>query len=198
MKEIIKNTVILTVITLISGVLLGFVHQVTESPIQEQQRLREEKACEAVFEEAESFDTSYEMPDDGVVSDFPADVIDKVIPALDQDGKVLGHVLTVTSGEGYGGDIQFMMGVSNDGELTGLEILSISETAGLGMKAREPEFLDQFAGKKAESLTYTKSGAAADNEIDAISGATITTKAMTNGVNAGLAYFHERLKEEGE
>lgn len=81
------------------------------------------------------------------------------------------------------------MGVQNDGTLNGISILSIEETAGLGMKADTDEFKDQFKDKKVEKFTYTKNGAAADDEIDAISGATITTNAMTNGINAGLCAF---------
>ncbi len=195
MKETIKSTVLLTVITLIAGILLGAVYQVTKGPIEEQQQLRREKACETVFPEAASFDTSYEMSDDGTVKEYESDHIDSVIPALDEKGETAGYVLTVTSEEGYGGEIQFMMGIRKDGQINGIAFLSISETAGLGMKATEPSFMNQFQGKNAEKLVYTKSGASADQEIDAISGATITTNAVTNGVNAGLAYFHNVLKE---
>ena len=73
--------------------------------------------------------------------------------------------------------------------VTGISFTNISETAGLGMKAKEDSFKDQFKEKKVESFQYTKSGAEKDEEIDALSGATITTNAVTNGVNAGIAYF---------
>ena len=109
--------------------------------------------------------------------------------ALNEDGQEIGYVFTVTSSEGYGGDIQFTMGVQSDGTLNGISILSISETAGLGMKADTEDFKSQFEDKKAERFSYTKSGAQAEDEINAISGATITTNAMTNGVNAGLCAF---------
>ena len=78
-----------------------------------------------------------------------------------------------------------MMGVQTDGTLNGISILEISETPGLGMQA-EAVLAPQFAGKQADSFTFTKTGAALDNEIDAISGATVTTKAVTNAVNTGL------------
>ena len=81
------------------------------------------------------------------------------------------------------------MGIDNEGTVKGIEILKISETAGLGMKAKESRFKDQFAEKKVAQFSYTKTGASADFEIDAISGATITTKAVTNAVNAGLAFY---------
>ena len=84
------------------------------------------------------------------------------------------------------------MGITNDGVLNGISILSISETAGLGMRADEV-LKPQFAGKSAEKYEYTKTGAVSDSQIDAISGATITTNAVVNGVNAGLYYFQNEL-----
>ena len=113
-----------------------------------------------------------------------------MMTALDASGNQLGYVLTVTTHEGYGGDITFSMGMKDDGTLNGISILSISETAGLGMKANTDDFKNQWKDKKVDQFEYTKSGATADNQIDAISGATITTNAVTNGVNAGLAYFN--------
>ena len=115
--------------------------------------------------------------------------IDEAMKVYDASGKMAGYVLTVTDHEGYGGDIQFAMGVQDDGTLNGISILSISETAGLGMRATTDDFKNQFKDKNVEKFTYTKTGATSDDEIDALSGATITTNAMTNGVNAGLAAF---------
>ena len=124
--------------------------------------------------------------------EYAAVDMDNALWALDDSGNVLGYVLTMTSHEGYGGDITFTMGIQNDGTLNGISILSISETAGLGMRAEEV-LKPQFSGKTAEKFEYTKTGAVADNQIDAISGATITTNAVTNGVNAGLYYFQNAL-----
>lgn len=190
MKMTIKNALLLTMITLIAGVLLGGVYKITKEPIAEQKEKEAQEACKAVFEDADSFDMSYEME-----ADESLKAVEQVIPALDADGKTIGYVLNVTSNEGYGGDISFMLGIQADGTVNGISILSISETAGLGMRATEPEFYEQFSGKQVEQFAYTKSGAQADNEIDALSGATITTNAITNGVNAGLSYFQNYLKE---
>ncbi len=79
-----------------------------------------------------------------------------------------------------------------DGTLNGISLLSISETAGLGMKAGDV-LVPQFANKKVTQFTYTKSGSIDDSEIDAISGATITTNAIVNGVNGGLIFFDSVL-----
>ena len=105
-------------------------------------------------------------------------------------------MITVTDHEGYGGDIQFSIGIRNDGTVNGISILSISETAGLGMNA-DSVLKPQFADKNVEQFEYTKTGAPGDNQIDAISGATITTNAVVNGVNAGITYFRTQLMEGG-
>lgn len=196
-KSMIKDALILFAITLAAGLLLGFVYDVTKEPIAEQKAKAKAEACRNVFAEAESFEAM--MEEDGPTAYFMAgpDVrmdIDEVMRALDGSGQLLGYVITVTDHEGYGGDIQFSMGVTLDGTLNGISLLSISETAGLGMKAGDV-LVPQFENKQVESFTYTKSGSTDDSEIDAISGATITTKAIVNGVNGGLQFFHAVLSE---
>lgn len=109
----------------------------------------------------------------------------------------MGYVITVTSKEGYGGDIRISTGIDTSGTVKGVSILSISETAGLGMQATEPAFQDQFKDKKVDSFVITKTGASDENEIDALSGATVTTNAFTNDVNAALVYYKEVLAEGG-
>ena len=83
------------------------------------------------------------------------------------------------------------VGIDSNGTITGLELLEISETAGLGMKAADKSFREQYIGIKSDKVEYVKGNASADNEIDAISSATITTKAVTDGVNAALVAFKE-------
>lgn len=194
-KSMIKDALILFVITLVAGLLLGFVYDVTKEPIAQQKAKAKAEACKNVFAAADSFEPV--MSEDGPTAYFVAGMesnvdIDEVMRALDSSGQLLGYVITVTDHEGYGGDIQFSMGVTLDGTLNGISLLSISETAGLGMKAGDV-LVPQFAGKKVESFTYTKSGSTSDSEIDAISGATITTNAVVNGVNGGLLLFHNML-----
>lgn len=197
MNSIVKDTLSITVITLVAGLALGIVQDITAGPIAQQQEKAKQKAYQAVFEDADSFEEF--LPDETKQAvdlvtyldenGYDAQTVDEIMTAKDASGETLGYAFTITSSEGYGGDIQFAMGVQNDGTLNGISILSIEETAGLGMKADTDEFKDQFKDKKVEKFTYTKNGAAADDEIDAISGATITTNAMTNGINAGLCAF---------
>lgn len=191
MKSMLKEAAILFAITLISGCLLGLVYEVTKEPIAKAQEKAKQEAYREVFPDAAEFNEYADANSDLAVQEIESSyqtTIDEVMEAKDGDGNSLGYVLTVTNHEGYGGDIQFSMGIQNDGTLNGISILSISETAGLGMKA-DPILKDQFPGRNVEQFTYTKTGAASDDQIDAISGATITTNAVLDGVNAGLAYF---------
>lgn len=194
MKEMIKNTGIMVAITVIAGLLLGLVYQVTKNPIAEQEAKAKEEACQEVFADAASFGLIgvEAMPADWNNEGYAQESIDEVIEAKDASGELLGYVITVTTKEGYGGDIQFSIGVRLDGTVNGMSILSISETAGLGMQA-EAVLKPQFAEKQVKKFAYTKNGAASEEQIDAISGATITTNAVTNGVNAGLYYFQTVL-----
>lgn len=195
MKEMIKNTGIMLAITLIAGLLLGLVYQITKDPIAEQEVLAKQKACQEVFADAASFEAvELAAVNESAWSGegYGQESVDEVMAAKDSAGSTLGYVITVTTKEGYGGDIRFTMGVRADGTVNGISLLAISETAGLGMRAEEV-LKPQFAGKRVEKFEYTKSGRTADYEIDAISGATITTNAVTNGVNAGLYYFRTVL-----
>ena len=199
MKSMLKDAMILFVITLLAGALLGVVYEVTKEPIAAQQEKAKNEAYQEVFAQAASFEDIAMKPDlapedlTAYVKQLGYDVdINGIAGAWDEGGSELGYVITVTDHEGYGGDIQFSMGITNDGILNGISILSISETAGLGMRAEEV-LKPQFVNKEITEFSYTKTGVAADNQIDAISGATITTNAVVNGVNAGIAVFNEYL-----
>jgi len=89
------------------------------------------------------------------------------------------------------------VGIDNKGKLIGIKILSHTETPGLGAKAAEPAFSDQFEQKNVDSVVITKTKPAAENEVQAISGATITSRAVADGVNTALEYWAKNLKGEG-
>lgn len=192
MKEMLKNAGILLAITVIAGFVLGAVYQITKGPIAEAEAAAAMEAYKEVFADASDF-TEIEV-DAGALANggITGSDINKVMEAKGADGSVLGYVFVITNHEGYAGDIQFTLGVSMDGTTNGISILAISETPGLGMEA-ENVLKPQFAGKKAAQFNYTKTGAVSEDQIDAISGATITTNAVTNGVNAGLYYFQNVL-----
>lgn len=193
MKNSIKAVLTLTIITIVAGACLGYVYELTKEPIAAKTLEAKLTAYKTVFPGAADFmedaalNTENAAP---ILSEegYKDESVDECLKAVDASGDTLGYVMTVTTAQGYGGDITISMGVTNDGTLNGIEILEIGETAGLGMKADTPEFKGRFAGKKVSRFNYTKTGAAAEYEIDALSGATITTNAMVSAVNAGLAY----------
>lgn len=190
MKSMMKDAAILFAITLIAGLLLGVVYEVTKEPIALQQTKRKNEACKEVFQDAVNFEAlELSMSETG---EKASATINSVSAAVAEDGSTLGYVLDITTHEGYNGDIQFTMGIRMDGTVNGISLLSIAETPGLGMKAEEV-LKPQFAEKNVGQFTYTKTGAMTSDEIDAISGATITTNALVNGVNAGLECFKNEL-----
>ena len=190
-KQMIRDSLILFAITLIAGLLLGGVYAITKNPIAKTQEDKKNEAYQAVFTDAAEFTEVTDAADaQQILADagYTKDRIDEVKAAMYADGNILGYVMTITSSEAYGGELQLAMGIRMDGTVNGISFLSLSETIGLGMEAKKPEFQEQFAGKQVEQFVYSKTGAAADNEIDALSGATITTNAVTNAVNAGICY----------
>ena len=171
LKEYLVPTITLFVICLVATVLLGLTNSVTEPIIEKLAIETEIKSRQIVFADAVSFGEETEV--NGA----------KVVAALDENDEIIGHVV-VNTAKGYGGDISVMTGVDADGKVTGVNILSHAETAGLGAKAAEQSFRDRFIGL-VQGITVSKDKAG-ENSIDAITGATITSRAMTEAVNAAI------------
>lgn len=192
-----KDALILFVITLISGFLLGGAYQITKDPIEKATEAANMAAYKKVFPEAADFTSDDKMEaavetcnTELLSQNFGKVGVENAFQAVDTSGTALGYVITSYSGDSYSGLVKISVGIKEDGTINGIEFLEISDTPGLGLKAKEPAFKDQYAGKNKESLTVTKSGNAGDGEINAISGATITSSAVTNAVNAALYYVH--------
>ena len=196
-KSLVSDCIKLFIITIVAGLALGFVYNVTKEPIAKQEELAKQEAYQAVFADAASFaDVDYEDSDIQAVCDkngLTGITMNEIMAAKDASGNQIGYVFNVTTSEGYGGDIQLAVGVQTDGTLNGYDTLSIGETAGLGMNATTDAFKNQYKGIKAKQLTVVKdgTGSQSDEKIDAISGATITSRAVTCAVNACLAYTAE-------
>ena len=197
MNNIVKNTLILTAITVVSGLLLGVVYGITKEPIAQAQENTKQEAYRTVLSDASEFET-VEFDADAAASllsenGYTSDVITEIAEGTDASGATVGYVISVQSSEAYDGSLSLSVGIASDGTVKGIEMLEISETAGLGMKADEAEFKDQFKDKNVQMFTYTKTGEDGDDKIDAISGATITTNAVTNAVDSALVYFQNEL-----
>lgn len=197
MKKILKDTLALAIITIASGILLGGVYIITKEPIEKQNEKTKIAAYNSVFSDL----STYELYDDldslqTAVKDagYSGVIVDEVVYAFNSSKENIGVIITVTDRDGYGGNIKMTVGIDMEGTITGLEILEISETAGLGMKAADKEFRNQYVGINADEVVYTKNGKTEANEIDAISSATITTAAVTDGVNGAITVYKELLR----
>ncbi len=188
MNKIVKNTLILTLITLVAGLGLGLVYEITKAPIAQAQETAKKEAWQKVFPEADISDFEQIDLDQAAAEQAIADM--GVNGTIDEACTVgdMGYVVTATDKDGFGGSIKVTVGITSDGTVNGVSILSINETAGLGMKAAEPAFYGQYEGKQTEKFVVSKDGG--DGEpIDALSGATITSRSVTGAVNAALGYY---------
>lgn len=196
MKGILKDTFILFVITLVAGFCLGGVHDITLEPIAKAQQAAATATYKEVYPDAANFQETDELTEQAAAAaedlagqGFGKVSIDGVMEAVDASGAVIGYLITSTSSESYGGDVQISVGITTDGTITGVGFLAINDTPGLGMKAKEPAFKDQFNGRTAQTFEVTKTAASGDAQIQAISGATVTSSAVTNAVNAAVYFY---------
>lgn len=200
-SAMLKDAVILFAITLISGLILGFVFQITKEPIAAQKALAIQRACAAVFpgESGLTFELTDHVPGAQLGGEIAATGVEigSIYEAVASDGSVKGYVVESTTKEGYGGNIVVYVGISADAVVNGVSILSIAETPGLGMNAEEV-LVPQFAGKDATNFIVTKTGSIQPSEIDAITGATVTSSAFVNAVNGAVRVVTEELTEGGQ
>ena len=194
MKKIIKDTLALCLITLIAGLLLGFVYKITKEPIAKQNEKAKLNAYKNVFEQLDSTENISEELLSDAQNAVDADklncvTVNEIVKAYDSDKNYLGLIITVTDSCGYGGNIKMTVGIDKDSVITGLEFLEINETAGLGMKAKDAAFKNKFIGMKTDKVICVKGGASAQGEYDAISSATITSNAVGDGINGALISY---------
>lgn len=170
-KDIVMPTVVLAAICIIVTFLLSLTNSVTAEKIELNNKETLAQSQRIVLENCESFD------------EIEADT---VYLGKDKDGNQGGYVI-VTSATGYGGPVKVMTGIDMEGKVTGIIILEHSETPGLGAKATDDSFRQQYVGVSAEgSVNVTKDG----GDIDAISGATITSRAVCSAVNQAIEIYN--------
>lgn len=185
MREMLRMILILSLICGLSGLTLATVRQATSEKIEEQVLTYVQgPAIEQVFTDYDNNPVK-----DRKVFDLPDGPV-TVFPAL-KNGKLTAVAFERFSG-GYGGPVGVMVGISTDGtKVEGIGITTSKETPGLGARASEPEYRDQFRNKPAKSIALTKNG----GEIQAISGATITSTATVTAVNDAIKIF-QQLKDK--
>lgn len=188
--SILINALILFGITLISGFLLGLTYNATQEARDYQTKLKTDVALNTVLQDSK-------FSEEAIVGE--PKFITKVYQgntAEDGTGDVLGYAFQLETTEGYGDAIKIMVAFKADNTISGIDVVSHTETPGLGAKADEPKFKDQFMGKEVSELMVTKGGSN-PQDIDAISGATITSRAVTNAVNEAIIYYNTNIKKEG-
>ena len=172
-SDIVKPAVVLLAICLVASFLLAMTNKVTAPRIEELAKQTELKTRQEVLPAASEFE---EVSQGGV----------EYCIGKDAQGSAVGFVF-ITMTKGYGGDVKVMTGVTSEGKVAGIQILALNETAGLGMRAKEESFLRQFVDKVA-GIGVAKNNPG-ENEIQALTGATITSKAVTKAVNEALTLY---------
>ena len=183
MGKIIKLGFVLLVITAVTGLILGAVHTITLEPIRIAEAREKNEALAATLPGATEFK---EMP-------LPEDhgIVTEIYEGSDGSNTV-GYNFTVTP-KGYGGLITIIVGIASDGRVMDIKILGHNETPGLGAKAVELPFSGQFTKKAVDKFVVTKLPPVETAEIQAISGATITSTAVVDGVNTAINCWKENF-----
>ena len=187
-----KPVVALTIIAVLAGVALSGIFFMTKDTIGAQELAKETEAYKAVCPGADSFETVDGTSDILQAMEGQPTRVNSVYVAKDADGKVIGYAMNVSS-KGFGDEVALAMGLTSDGAITGISFTNLKESPGLGMKAEEPAFKDQFTGKSGQ-LSLVKGGASGEQEISSITGASVTSGAVVSAVNAGLELYETTLK----
>ncbi|MDO4798307.1 MAG: FMN-binding protein [Coriobacteriales bacterium] len=164
--------VVLVVICVVAAALLAVVHQVTEPVITQAEEQKALGIYTSLFPNASTFE------DTGHTSDSCLEVM----RAQDASNKTIGYVV-VAQGKGYGGQVPLVVAFDAEGTVLDLVAMDNDETPGLGSKACDPTYLDQYVGKSAHEL--------GEGDVDLISGATITSKAVLSAFNAAVEAYEE-------
>ena len=193
LQRIPKPVIALTVIAMLAGLALSGVYSMTKDSIDAQKQAASAAAYKTVLPAAESFEPQTAKVEalEGQVygTDFGRVTINEAMVGKDADGSVVGWAVSVTSAEGYDGNVTLSLGVGTDGKINGISFTELHETPGKGMLWAEDDNLSKFAGKSATKLTL-------GTDIDAITGVTVTSKAVVNAVNAGLDFINTQLRGE--
>lgn len=194
-NNMIKVGLKLLIITTIAALCLSLTNLGTAGPIEEQKINAANAARKSVLPDAETFDAieiNSEYSDEGKSARISEIYTGK------SGNELVGYIFRILS-KGYGGDIEVIAAIGTEGQIKAIEIGEHGETPGLGANAAEESFKAQYRGKSIEKpLVVVKGKASSSEQIEAISGATITTEAITEAVNAAMEYYNSVLKTGGE
>ena len=196
-KAIPKPVIILLVITLVAGAALSGVYVMTADRIAENQERANQAAFLEVLPGAVSFDSGDELKAAVEASQgaYGSVTVTNALAGLDGQGNVVGYAVAVRNAQSFDGGLALVVGIQADGTVNGISFTELHETAGMGMKCGEPDFMNQFVGVNAAKLTLNKGGASAGADtIDSVNGASVTSGSVVDAVNAALDFFAANLK----
>lgn len=190
MREMLRPALVLFAICLVVGAAMAFTNMATSDVIAQRAVADAENTRKVVFSDADEF-VKLKVDKIKASSKNNYDCI-KEVYAAKINGKTTGYVFQATP-KGYGGEINVMVGINDKGMVTGVQVGDNKETPGLGAKAKDAGFTGQYIGKKFGLISVVKSKVKNENEIEAISGATITSKAVSKGVEQASAMAGDLL-----
>lgn len=199
-KAIPKPVIILLVITLVAGLALSGVYVMTKDTIEENKAAANKAALMQVLPEAADFTTDAELQarlaaqGDSYNPSFGGAKIQGAAVGVDASGNVVGYAVTVFNSDSYDGGLTLVVGIRADGTVNSISFTELHDTAGMGMKCGDPEFKDQFNNVKVEKFTLNKAGGSTEDDvIDSVSGASMTSGAVVNAVNAALDFVSDHI-----
>ncbi len=185
MRDYIRLAGVLLIVCAIAAALLGYTNEITYDKIQEQLVKANDEARKTVLPDADAFEKLDEGAFSSIKSNEKYNFVTEIHTAK-AGSDIVGYAVKVAP-KGYAGAVEIVVGISVDGTVQGIKVGNNNETPGLGKNAATPKFQEQFSGKTwASPVNVIKSGTPKDNEIAALSGATITSRAVTDGVNQAL------------
>lgn len=189
MNKTIKLGLILLAFTAVAAGILGFLNLQTRDIIAEVQVKANNEARQEVLPKGKDFKELDEAAFNEAIKDAPA--VEEIYEG--SDGDVVGYTIkTVISG--YSGPVVVMTGIDTEGVISGMKVVSNTETPGLGANASNPDFQDQYSGKSAQGDVELVKNNPTDAQVQALTGATITSKAVTDSVNEAIKAYNNISK----
>ncbi len=196
LSEILQPAMILFLVGFIVTAILAAVYQIANPLILAREASEKMLSLQKVLPKAESFEdemTASALTNMGIT--IPNTVVSAYRGVSGND--LSGYAVSVQP-KGYGGKINMIVGIASDGSVSGVTIISMNETPGLGTKATESEFIDQYQGiLPSDTLQVVKQGVSSKGDIQALTGATVTSRAVTRGVSDAITIAQELIEKEG-
>lgn len=192
-NKIVKLGLILLVICMISGGLLSVANYYTLPLIEKAKLEAEQKALSALIPGS----SEIEKADKELIKQIKEKYkkFEDLNICKDESGNMLGYAIkTLNTVKGYSGDIELLVGLSTDGKVIGVSVVKQTETKGIGSKVEDKDYQDQFMGKSADSEIKIVMSASADNEVQAITGATYSSKSFTSAINNAFNVYRDFIK----